>query len=112
MDTTKGNKLIAEFLNLKQGDAWQVWNGHRDYSEISDLKYHSEWGWVMPVVEHIESLGFISSVVKMAGGGHLAYFLPEYTDDNIGCSDRHESKITAVWLAVVAFIEWYNKREK
>jgi len=38
------NKLIAEFMgsNIKQLDSWQ-------YEE--ELKYHTSWDWLMPVIE-------------------------------------------------------------
>lgn len=112
MDTAKGNKLIAELMNLKQGDSWQVWNGHRDYSEISDLKYHSEWGWLMPVIEHIESLGVDTMYTVLIQHSQCEIFQETEEGKKLLFFRESKSKITAVWLAVVAFIEWYNDQKK
>jgi hypothetical protein len=137
MDATKGNKLIALFMGAKflrnqdfinpdkinesfsflggQGN-WRLlkdpsWHSYKEYQ----LLYHTDWDWLMPVVEHIERLGFASVIEKVAWEQsviHRVWFTNLNGAHYELASVRHESKITAVWLAVVAFIEWYNDQKK
>ncbi len=46
----ENNKLIAEFMNVDHVDIDQA------YEDYGELKYHTSWDWLMPVVEKIESL--------------------------------------------------------
>ena len=39
------NKLIAEFMGVDQVDIDCA------YDEYGELKYHSSWDWLMPVIE-------------------------------------------------------------
>ena len=41
----KDNKLIAEFMGIV-------------YTKNSYEPYHTEWNWLMPVVQKIETLGY------------------------------------------------------
>ena len=69
--STENNKLIAEFMGLKKfqsrldytiydipqhkRDVVTEQNGGALFAEM-DLKFHSDWNWLMEVVEKIESL--------------------------------------------------------
>jgi len=98
-------------MNLKQGDTWQVWNGHRDYSDVSDLKYHSEWGWIMPVVEHIESINTGNKMhTVVIQHSQCEIFQESESGKKLLFFRESAKKITAVYLAVVAFIEWYQNQ--
>jgi len=44
MNTTENNKLIAEFMNCENPQAWE------------DDLYNNDWNWLMEVVEKIEGL--------------------------------------------------------
>lgn len=70
------NKLIAEFMGLKNhlknqgvtkvlidGDEhiqdWECYDVERDMIMTPiEMKYHTSWDWLMPVIEKIESLGY------------------------------------------------------
>jgi|ERR1035437_5194925 hypothetical protein len=61
----------------------------------SDLKFHSSWDWLMPVVQKICKLHRPSK----------EYFLMEELYQS--CIDDSPIK---VWKAVVKFIEWHNEQ--
>jgi len=59
----KNNVLIAEFMGMKLGQDHTNDNMYYDDAEnlhpptpIDELKFHTSWDWLMPVVEKIESL--------------------------------------------------------
>lgn len=52
-DTIFNNILIANFMGLAHSTDIQI-----DEYEMAGLKYHTSWGWLMPVVEKIESMGY------------------------------------------------------
>lgn len=121
-----GNKLIAEFM-----DYVDEYHNCCKYSKswFDELKYHLSWDCLMPVVEKIENLdirgnGYDFPKVKFMGDhceifayatfrGKCFYWKPYmglggsfHNHDN-----QFETKIQAVWSAVVKFIEWYNKQK-
>jgi len=72
---------------------------------LNDLKYHTSWDWLMPVVEKIESLSGTTVLIKRIGCEIIMYgkTISKQTSD---------TKIEAVWLAVIEFIKWYNEKHK
>ena len=104
------NKLIAEFDKLEQvdyGDNTIIYRreGNLGYRP-ENLKYHTNWEWLMPVVEKIETLGYTvnisSSVVHIYSDKHQIPL-------SIGTTFN---KLRATYQAVVEFIIWYNKKRK
>lgn len=120
-----GNELIALFMGAiysENAEAWGFGNAHiwskkiklqgKVYKNLvwatkfeKELKYHSSWDWLMPVVEKIESLNFST----------LIYHLPKtlYTTKIIsGGADvvgvNRDTKIQSVFDTVIEFIKWYN----
>ena len=99
----ESNKLIAEFMQAKNeiSDVYYLPEfGHyfNSYGQIewnecfrsNELKYHTSWDWLMPVVERIANVkGFHNIKANLL-----------------------DLKITAnisdVYSAVISFIEWYN----
>jgi len=106
MNTTENNKLIAEFMGATIVEADIYLNGD-EYTKY-DLKFHSDWNWLMEVVEKIESLGYSvntsSSMVYINGDNGIIK-----KPINIGFKI---TKIEAVYNACITFIEWYNEQNK
>src|SRR4051812_21847400 len=73
METTvqDKNKVIAEFDGYKfiphdslNGIKGVFSKPNKRLYILEDLKYHSSWDWLMPVVEKIESLAFEVSIFR------------------------------------------------
>ena len=136
-EITEGNKLIAEFMECKKVPTSpeiltfyvppfyydrEVETGIGMKSDCGceytpeEMLYHSSWDWLMPVVEKIESTNrvhcteYYPYMVTMWKSGC------KISDGNngreISGGFSPESKIDAVWTAVVQFIEWYNSELK
>ena len=112
------NKIIAEFLDWEFDDLSETFEtpflklvdphafGDEQFScklQDFELEFHSDWNWLMQVVEKIESLGFETSLtnqnffIRIAGG-------------NTQSGIMYKNKIEAVYNACVEFIKWYNKQ--
>jgi hypothetical protein len=118
----ENNKLIAMFMGaVPDTDELSEWWGGitfpHGYDRTLALKYHSSWDWLMPVVEKIENFStggegyeyghavivnnWSVDIKDMLNGELRVSICPSSTKIN--------SKIEAVYLAVVEFIKWYNK---
>ena len=126
------NSLISEFLGFKKELFYQcspdedksVWqdkdfgfydlpfSGGYDMAgkegvwfAQTQLKFHSDWNWLMPVIKKIESMGFYVSIMKSnitcCKDGGISPVFEEYD---------YNDKLETTWLAVTAFIKWYNKQ--
>lgn len=114
MNTTEKNKLIALFMGYIDNGCSEegfLINPNTNYDEeIDELKFHSDWNYLMQVVEKIESLNFVVQV-------HLSScFIKEQehfiNGKGIWRGKSHaKTKIEAVYNACVTFIEWYNKQK-
>ena len=105
MEVKKGNKLIAEFYNnsdKRYNDA--VWvkipsKKLKRWILINDLKYHSDWGWLMPVIERVKDIVLqdrpYEGILDKADVLNLYITAP----------------IKTVWEQTVYFIEWYNQNQ-
>lgn len=122
MNTIENNKLIAEFMGFSK-----VTREHKlefsynikGFAQLglsetvpSGLKFHSDWNWLMEVVEKIESSvsQFNIKIYTLAN---------TYTDVSIIVSSRKRidielqtSKIEAVYNAVIEFIKFYNSPQE
>lgn len=123
MDTEQSNKLIAEFMGVDSSENW--YNG-RELQEAGlpfaygsmgngtrDLRFHTSWSWLMPVVEKIEQL----EIINRAGRFNITSenFDENYTatvldEGNNFIQVEGEDKRIATYNAVVEFIKWYNKQ--
>ena len=106
----EGNKLIAEFVGAKltKGNFYLL--DGEILAHEADLKYHTSWDWLMPVVEKIESFDHIS--VDMTKGYCRVFkcynFEDRYRHGNQLAFSSDTPKIQAVWSACVEFIDWFN----
>lgn len=114
MDTTTGNKLIAEFMKWtvepgmeKEDDPYYNFNNGWNMILLSDMKYHSDWNWIMPVVEKIEALGYVCNIDKSRT------FISALLDNKSFYSGRvgDETKLDTLWQCVTQFIQWYNNNQ-
>jgi hypothetical protein len=98
--TQESNKLIAEFME------------HHNNMGNKGLQYHSDWNWLMEVVDKIEFIDngrFDVNILKngtqifeyQAGGKVIV--------DNVA-EISFENKIEHTYKAVVEFIKWYNNQ--
>ena len=112
MNTTENTKLIAEFMGWTLDDkylnSYRKFNSNTfKYSLLSDLKYHSDWNWLMDVVGKIENFGFEFFIVESRCK------IAHNTDNSIETIIGFEitgRKIEATYNACVEFIKWYNKQ--
>ena len=125
----ENNKIIAEFLNLTSQVIFeQVFavseNGKTNFYKKDELKFHSDWNWLMKVVEKIENLkpisflegrnwqGFEITIYK-ALNTNINYCIIKYIKEGgymiISNEFSKESKIEAVCNACIKFIKWYNE---
>ena len=104
------NKIIAEFMGAKLTKdlkiMYPVYEG--DSSYVKNLKYHSDWNWLMEVVEKIESLHESNNVLI---GTNITYVQIHNKVSNEQETFKGVSniKIEAVYNACIEFIKWYNE---
>lgn len=114
-----GNKLITEFIGGKI-------NNTDFYGNFEGYEYHSSWDWLMKVVEKIENIdirnnGYDFPKVKFQGDHVEIFAYATYRGTSFywkkwysltGTFNNHvhqvDTKIEAVWLAVVEFLKWYK----
>ena len=127
-EITEEDKLFAEFMDVKEVTTYYDSYGQQTpcYYTDNDLyrtptfghpgnsfnnfidaaKYHESWDWLMPVVEKIESLGF---VIEIALSQACLYKKP--SKYNFSCNLLTNSKIEAVIYVMVEFIKWHNTQK-
>ena len=113
----ENNKLLAEFLGgIKQPFEFPQFgyiNSMGDWKDTffdNQLKFHSDWNWLMQVVEKIENLSkegetYMFSITKFSA--RVTYKGSRIVDLPID-----NTKIEAVYNACVEFIKWYNQQSK
>lgn len=108
MESIEGNKLIAEFMEMKDSslgyDIPDSFRCHWTHCEDDDFMFHSSWDWLMPVVEKI---------------GKVWWSDFENGWDNVDEEELEDRKndvllltisvpIKEVWKSIVQFIQWFN----
>lgn len=129
MRSVEENKLIAEFMGAKVKNCSGISIiefPDKSTCNLSDLKYHLSWDWLMPVIEKVESIG---STVEIHGTRnvfekinlhscrlHHSVFntvTDKYAVDEVVLFKYNTkfniSKINCVYEAIVEFIKWYNR---
>lgn len=112
MNTQENNKLIAEFMGLSIKEGVSYYTDENDMFPMNvevkgvHLPYDTDWNWLMPVVEKIESLGYeffiVEDRIKIAHN-------TDHSIDTIINFTLGGSKREATYKAVVEFINQYNK---
>jgi hypothetical protein len=102
--TTENNKLLAEFLGFKN-----IANDEDKQDYLNDfMKFHTDWNWLMQVVEKIESLGYKETNVYVdISEGTFIHTL----ESNIEIAEVFGgTKIENTYNACVEFVKWYNNQ--
>ena len=113
MNTAENNKLIAEFMGckpiFKDKKYYQMVTHENMCYSTNELQYHSDWNWLMQVVEKIESLHETNNVLI---GTNITYVQIHNKVRNEQETFKGVSniKIEAVYNACVTFIGWYNEQ--
>lgn len=105
------NKRCAEFLGWDYNKFMDRWNEdmHHQYSfvESTELKFHSDWNWIMEVVEAIEELFDGEVLVEISDESCYIGYHKEYEK-----YATMESKKEAVVQAINQFLIWYKENNK
>lgn len=108
LSTIEGNKLIAEFMGHTWRDRNYYYNEEGYLRKAPAFGYNISWDLLMPVVEKIDFLGYPSRIDYRTTFKFHHLFIWDDEEDNPVSNGWSESKITAVWLGVVMFIQWHN----
>lgn len=104
-------KLFAEYLQWSKAEQLEggycAWNEAGDQVLPEEMKFDSDWNWLMDVVTKTESLGYD---VNITGITCSVNRLLERDEPIVRwvCGNR-EDKIGLVCLTMVHFINWYNE---
>lgn len=107
------NKLIAEFMGKKhimtEDELLSIEHKPHYPTVIEDLKYDSDWNWLMEVVEKIESLEDNRFLFQMSTRqGFYAEVRERFSYETKIEDAWGKTRIEAVYNACVEFIKWYN----
>ncbi len=127
------NKLLAEFLGseieetlkgekvycLLMPDENDLSGFKKEFFAPDELKFHSNFNWLMKVVEEIENLGMLFKVARWREEEDLtngywctisdSFSGVEFVDS--GCIYDTETRIEAMFLACAQFVEWHNQNK-
>ena len=121
---TETNELMADFMGLEPYEDSRygiLWSSPIENETGCNfvLKFDTSWGWLMTVVEKIESIEddhhgrfgvYINSNGCVIQATKLRLDKP-MTNPPMYYGERVlDTKLNATYQAVVDFIKWYNKR--
>jgi hypothetical protein len=119
----ENNRLIAEFMGQKselyEFPQFGYMNTKGDFiTEFNDsqLKFHKDWNWLMPVIEKIEALDEKSFETTSHFNGFInkrlynTAFIDTKNYEVISSGNLMESRIESVYTAILAFIKLYNNK--
>ena len=110
----ENNKLIAEFLGFElTTDSISILYYTEDRGLKQLPKFHSNWNWLMSVVEKIENLQDENNcaIYNVQIEQSFTEIIDNHTSETIVEVDSN-SKIEAVYQSCVEFIKWYNEQNK
>tara|TARA_R110002020_G_scaffold154637_2_gene334701 strand:- start:627 stop:995 length:369 start_codon:yes stop_codon:yes gene_type:complete len=112
------NKLIAEFMGYGKDEKENIhWIDTEDAYGIAseDLKYHTDWNWLMPVVDKIETIHGVYRRGGLTNGGQMhnakdTKYIMEYGRYNRCIAHSYaQDRLSAEYNAIVEFIKFYNQ---
>ena len=125
----ENNKIIAEFLDWEFDDLSETFEtpflklvepqafGDEQFScklQDFELEFHSDWNWLMRVVEKIENLQDENNcaIYNVQIEQSFTEIIDNHTSETIIYDIDADSKIEAVYNIVIEFIKWYNEQNK
>jgi len=107
------NKLIAEFMEVDFSLPYCYGPGRfTDFTE-EHLAYDTDWGWLMPVVEKVNSIVIKNQAVRVTMRANGAW-IEKVTRDGWRMGVLSTAKPTMLentYAVVAGFIKWYNKQQ-
>lgn len=102
-EITDGNTLISDFMGstikIHQDDVKDI---PLAFLKLEDMKFHLAWKWLMPVVVKIEDdLGYTVTIAGKACKVNV--------DDDTAFESEADTKMEAVWRAVVDSLDWHKE---
>lgn len=94
-----GFELIKDTETTVEGE-WCIIPMEQDFCMAEDLKFHSSWDWLMPVVRKI--------VEYCCNESEEAFMSDQYT---AVLETVSLAVIEDAWKVVVEFIQWYNENK-
>ena len=91
------------------------------YCKVQDLRYHSSWNDLIPVVKKMYALGYGVNINSGMRRIHISRNdtgliadLPEYDEEFRGNSSLFEEYTDSecLWKAIIDFLEFYNDKTK
>ncbi|MEX0598836.1 MAG: hypothetical protein WD512_20300 [Candidatus Paceibacterota bacterium] len=113
MINSENNKLIAEFLGYSQPHPFYPKTTYwykQGKEPLVSLSFHSDWNWLMEVVEQIEKLPLFpnDNSFNVTIGATKYCTIQDSNGEVVEITAMEETKILSVYKAVVEFIKWYN----
>lgn len=101
-EINKGSRLIENIMGstikINQEDVKDI---PLAFLQPEDMKFHESWKWLMPVVIKIEEE--MGAMVVIAGKSCMVQ-----VDDETSYSAEADTKLKAVWHAIVDYLEAEN----
>lgn len=120
MKTLEENALlIATFEGYKtfhENGYWQIHYSEDNERTAIDTAYHSDWNWLMVVVEKIEEIALTDTATckvhrfRVNMEYNQCHIIDTKTDDIVG--EGEVGKLDSTYKAVIEFINWYNSQSK
>ncbi len=109
MNIENNNKLFTDFLGSRVTVDTFFINGMYVTEKLENLKFQSDWNYLMEVVEKIERLGYHIRFYWNSGiKKNVCFIEKEYNSYNYIGNGLSIKKIEAVYNACLEFIKWYN----
>jgi len=112
------NRLCVEFIGLKCHEPSGYWTlptfMDGDGWTMTDMKFHSDWNWIMQVVEKIESLlhrpNELDTPIYCVTNFRNIVKIETVNDEIVWVkrSSKKEAFIQAIW----EFLQWYNEQKQ
>ena len=104
------NLILEQEIQIESNNGWGL--VHQDCVFVRDLIFHSDWNWLMEVVEKIEECDIVASFQIEQPTIYIWASSESDSFEDIEVDIFDKTKIEAVYEAVVKFINFYNKQKE